>query len=133
MTSTQSRIIAGLAVHWETFPSGSEGVIPRDADSRGFGLWVVDDPDALIDSMTQEDFDTSDERMPYFGMIWPSAESLAAVVLAGPRLDGHRVLDLGCGLGLCGFAALHRGADVTFFDWEPRAVEIVSASLEERT
>ena len=40
------------------------------------------------------------------------------------------MLDLGCGLGACGFAAARRGARVTFFDWEPRAIEIVAASAE---
>src|ERR671923_249858 len=53
-------------------------------------------------------------------------------VLAGPRLDGLNVLDLGWGLGACGFAAACQGARVTFFDWEPRALEIVAASAREQ-
>lgn len=95
-----------------------------------FGLWVLHDPDATIDALTQEEFDQNDERMPYFGLVWPSAEALVAAVLSGPRLDGQHVLDLGCGLGLCGFAAARQGARVTFFDWEPRALEIVAASAQ---
>jgi predicted nicotinamide N-methyase len=122
-------MIAGLPVHWETFPAAPDCLAPGD-EARFVGLWVVDDPDALIEQTTQEEFDGTDERMPYFGMIWPSAESLAAGILAGPRLDGRRVLDLGCGLGLCGLAARQRGARVTFFDWEPRALEIVAASIQ---
>jgi predicted nicotinamide N-methyase len=42
------------------------------------------------------------------------------------------VLDLGCGLGPCGFAAARQGAQVTFLDWEPRALEIVQASAAEQ-
>jgi len=78
--------------------------------------------------MTQDEFERTDERMPYFSAIWASAESLVAHILHGPPLDGRRVLDLGCGLGPCGFAAAARGARVTFFDWEPRALDLVQTS-----
>jgi 2-polyprenyl-3-methyl-5-hydroxy-6-metoxy-1,4-benzoquinol methylase len=111
--------VGGLRLTWRE--------LGDDADTR-FGLWVLDDPDTMLDSLTQEEFERTDERMPYFAMVWPSADSLVARVLAGPRLNGQHVLDLGCGLGACGFAAARRGAHVTFFDWEPRAIEIVKAS-----
>jgi len=113
-------IIAGLRLSWQQ--------LGDDDPDTAIGLWVLDEPDAMLDSLTQEEFDRTDERMPYFAMIWPSADSLVAAVLAGPRLDGLSVLDLGCGLGPCGFAAVRQGARVTFFDWEPRALEIVAAS-----
>jgi 2-polyprenyl-3-methyl-5-hydroxy-6-metoxy-1,4-benzoquinol methylase len=132
--------IAGLRVVWRDFPMPD----PQPAGSVAgvaFGLWTVNDPDGLLDHMTQEEFERSDERMPYFGMIWAAGEALVAQVLGGaslgsdPALGGPslslkeaRVLDLGCGLGPCGLAAASRGAHVTFFDWEPRALEIVAAS-----
>ena len=118
--NNDSTVVAGLRLTWRTHP-GPDG-------APAFGLWVLDDPDATIDALTQEEFDRTDERMPYFAMVWASAESLVARVLEGPRLDGRHVLDLGCGLGPCGFAAARMGARVTFFDWEPRALEIVAAS-----
>lgn len=119
MDDNEHTILAGLRLSWRTLGS--------DPDTA-FGLWVLDDPDAMLDSLTQEEFERTDERMPYFAMVWPSADALVERVLAGPRLDGQHVLDLGCGLGPCGFAAARRGARVTFFDWEPRAIEIVQAS-----
>lgn len=119
MSEGERAIVAGLRLSWRE--------LGDDPDTR-LGLWVLDDPDAMIDSLTQEEFERTDERMPYFAMVWPSADALVARVLAGPRLDGQHVLDLGCGLGACGFAAALRGARVTFFDWEPRAIEIVRAS-----
>lgn len=119
--NNERTVVAGLAVKWRTVPG-------PDGDEPAFGLWVLDDPDATLDAMTQEEFDRTDERMPYFAMVWASAESLVARVLEGPRLDGQHVLDLGCGLGPCGFAAARHGARVTFLDWEPRALEIVAAS-----
>jgi 2-polyprenyl-3-methyl-5-hydroxy-6-metoxy-1,4-benzoquinol methylase len=116
-------VVAGFQLIWRVF--SLPGVAEED---RSFGMWVLQDPDAPLDAMTQAEFDSGDERMPYFGTIWASAESLVAHVLTGPRLVGLSVLDLGCGLGPCGFAAARRGARVTFFDWEPRALEIVSLS-----
>ena len=121
MSEDERPVIAGLRLRWQTVPE-------PDGAEAAFGLWVLDDPDATLDAITQEEFDRTDERMPYFAMVWASAESLVAAVLAGPRLDGQHVLDLGCGLGPCGFAAARHGARVTFFDWEPRALEIVAAS-----
>jgi len=90
--------------------------------------WALADPDALLDDLTQEEFDRNDGRMPYWATVWPSALSLADAVLAGPGLAGRRVLDLGCGLGLVGLAALSRGAHVTLLDWEAVAVELARAS-----
>ena len=125
MSEDERPVIAGLRLTWQTIPG-------RDRAEPSFGLWVLADPDATLDAMTQEEFDRTDERMPYFAMVWASAESLVAAVLAGPRLDGQHVLDLGCGLGACGFAAACQGARVTFFDWEPRALEIVAASARKQ-
>jgi len=119
VTKPERAVVAGLRLTWREL---------GDDPDTSFGLWVLDDPDGMLDSLTQEEFERTDERMPYFAMVWPSADSLVARVLAGPRLDGQHVLDLGCGLGACGFAAARRGARVTFFDWEPRAIEIVKES-----
>ena len=105
-------------------------LVRRDVET-GAGpvpMFVLRDPDALLDTLTQEEFDRTDGRMPYWGTIWPSALALAERVLRGPSLAGRRVLDLGCGLGLVGLAALERGAHVTFFDWEPEAVRLALAS-----
>jgi 2-polyprenyl-3-methyl-5-hydroxy-6-metoxy-1,4-benzoquinol methylase len=134
----ESITIAGLTLDWIVLSGAaslgdaaqrpSASFRDRITQPRALGLWAPRDPDLLLDQMTQDDFDSSDERMPYFGTIWPSAESLVPWILAGPALDGLRVLDLGCGLGPCGFAAAQRGAAVTFFDWEARAIEIVQAS-----
>lgn len=124
----QAVVIAGLRVRWREIMA--PGALGADGATPAFGLWVLHDPDATIDALTQEEFDRNDERMPYFGLVWPSAEALVETILNGPRLDGQHVLDLGCGLGLCGFAAARQGARVTFFDWEPRALEIVAASAQ---
>ena len=90
--------------------------------------WALADPDALLDDLTQAEFDRNDGRMPYWATVWPAALSLADAVLRGPGLAGQRVLDLGCGLGLVGLAALSRGAHVTLLDWEAEAVSLALSS-----
>lgn len=119
-----SHFIAGLKVVWR------EVRMPGQSDEGrvAFGLWVIEDPDTVLDLISQEEYEQTDERMPYFAMIWASAESLTVRILAGPSLTGLHVLDLGCGLGICGLAAAARGAQVTGFDWETRAVEIANES-----
>jgi 16S rRNA (guanine1207-N2)-methyltransferase len=54
----------------------------------------------------------------------------AASLIKGMRLAaGARVLDLGCGTGLVGLAALRRGVDVTLSDVSARAVASTCATL----
>jgi 2-polyprenyl-3-methyl-5-hydroxy-6-metoxy-1,4-benzoquinol methylase len=126
-------VSTGLSLRWQAIRAPRRDGAPSDDGERPFGLWVPDcDLDTLVDQLTQQQFERDDERMPYFGVVWPSAEALATRVLAGPPLDGAHALDLGCGLGACGLAAARRGARVTFFDWEPRALEIVAASAREQ-
>jgi predicted nicotinamide N-methyase len=120
-------IVAGLRLRWQELTALPVSPEAKQADRR-IGLWVPDDPDALIEQTNQQDTDEWDTPMPYFALIWPAGEALARHLLAGPRLDGRRTLDLGCGLGACGLAAARRGARVTFFDWEERAIQIVAAS-----
>ncbi len=119
----QVKTIAGLALRWREFGT---------APARTFGLWVVVDPDVLLEQITEEEYNATDERMPYFGSIWPAAESLIAKLLDGPELRGVEVLDLGCGLGAVGFAAAACGARVTFMDWEPRALTIAAQSARDQ-
>src|SRR5690242_19789373 len=99
MMDPRRRRIAGLAVRWRTIRAPRGGEDHADDGVRAFGLWVVDRAlDAIVAEVTQEEFERHDERLPYFAAIWPAAESLAVHLLTGPRLDGRRVLDLGCGL-----------------------------------
>ncbi len=54
----------------------------------------------------------------------------AASLIAGMRIaPGARVLDLGCGTGLVGLAALRRGAQVTAVDVSARAVAATRRTL----
>jgi 16S rRNA (guanine1207-N2)-methyltransferase len=54
----------------------------------------------------------------------------AAALVAGMQVTaGRRVLDLGCGTGLAGLAALRRGAEVTLVDVSARAAASTQRTL----
>ena len=82
---------------------------------------VPSDFDALLDAAAQQTPNDVD-AIPYYANLWPSALALAHV-LWGRRdtLPGHRVLELGCGLGLPSITAARLGAAVTASDFHPDA------------
>lgn len=59
---------------------------------------------------------------PYWVQVWPASVALARLLGRFGRLEGTRVLDLGCGLGIPGIAAARMGASVTFADREQDAL-----------
>ena len=77
-------------------------------------------PDALID----ESAFARDEFLPYWAELWPAATALADALPT--RLDGVRVVELGCGLGVPALVAAARGAVVTATDWSSDAVELLA-------
>ena len=50
--------------------------------------------------------------------------------MAGRELDGLRVLELGCGLGLPSLTAALRGGDVLATDWAEDAIELLRRNAE---
>lgn len=61
-----------------------------------------------------------DDLSPMFGVMWGAARVLAEWVdRVGPRLQGARVLELGCGLALPSLVAARHGADVVATDQHP--------------
>ena len=75
----------------------------------------------LWDAMT--DFDTDDERLPYWAELWPSSLVLARWLYAhAAQLHGMRCLDIGCGIGLTALIGQWLGARVIALDYEPQAL-----------
>ena len=75
----------------------------------------------------------SDEYAPYWAQLWPSARMLAKVVVredwsAFP--EPVRALEVGCGLGLAGIAALARGLHVTFSDIDETALTFAARNAQ---
>ena len=80
--------------------------------------------DALIDEV---DFE-SDERLPYWAELWPSAIALARH-LSREDLSGRRAIELGCGVGLPSVVALARGAQVLATDHYEAALDFTAHNV----
>jgi predicted nicotinamide N-methyase len=100
-----------------------DGLAAEDVElADGLRLKILRPPsaDALIDEAA---FD-AEEFLPYWAELWPSGLALARHV-ATLELEGRRVLELGCGLGLPSLAAALRGAHVLATDWAEDAVALL--------
>lgn len=74
----------------------------------------------------------SSATWPLFGQLWPAGEVLAQT-LSGMPVQGLRILELGCGLGLTSLLLQRHGADITASDYHPLAGEFLlrNAALNE--
>jgi len=66
---------------------------------------------------------------PYWAVLWRSGVALARE-LDGARLDGLRVVELGCGLGVPSISAARAGASVLATDNCPEALELVARNAD---
>jgi predicted nicotinamide N-methyase len=92
---------------------------------HAFRLHTPTNPDALLAHLEEPTAATQPHLAdPYWAKLWPAAPLLAAAIVRQPPRRGTRVLELGCGSGLVGIAALASGLNVTFSDYVPFAVEL---------
>jgi predicted nicotinamide N-methyase len=96
---------------------GREFLIDRPADSDR----LLDHP-ALAEAMARDD------NMPYWADLWPAARMLAKWIVKQRWPAGLHALEVGCGLGLVGVAALSVGVRVTFSDYDATAVRFAAAN-----
>jgi predicted nicotinamide N-methyase len=105
---------------------GQEKVI---VEKRTFLIERPLDSDRLLDDPAIHEANVRDDYMPYWCDIWPASRMMAKAILREPwerfpLQNGKKVeaLELGCGLGLAGMAALARGLRVTFTDYDLAAL-----------
>lgn len=89
--------------------------------------------DLLFDHPAVRAAYAADSYIPYWSELWPAARMLAKAILREPwdeypkPSDGKlEALEVGCGLGLAGIAALKRGLRVTFSDIDQLAVRFAT-------
>jgi predicted nicotinamide N-methyase len=97
-------------------------------DGRPFLLRRPDRSDHLLDDPEVKAAFLADEYMPYWADLWPAGRMLAKAVLREPWPAGLTALEVGCGLGLPGLAALARGLRVVFSDYDRTALRFAAAN-----
>lgn len=100
-----------------------EQVIVED---RTFLIARPSESDRLLDHPSVRSAFAADEYMPYWTDLWPAARMLAKAILRESWPPQLRALELGCGLGLPGVAALARGLHVTFSDYDATALRFAA-------
>lgn len=110
-------------------PPDALGPIVREKvviHGRTFVIARPDESDKLINHPVVQAAFEADEYLPYWTDLWPAARMLAKVVLQEPLTPGTEALEIGCGLGLPGIAALARGLQVTFSDCDATALKFAA-------
>lgn len=70
----------------------------------------------------------SSAAWPLFGVIWPSEEVLAHLML-DYQIKGKRVLEVGCGIALASLVLNQRAADITATDHHPGAGDFLDYNV----
>lgn len=109
----------GFAWHWEdTLIAG-----------RMRPLAVASDPDGmLLDACRRQDEGEQGVIDPFWATTWRAASGLDRY-LDRVEINGQRVLEVGCGTGHAGIAAILRGANVTMTDGVDDPLHLVRLSL----
>jgi len=98
-------------------------------DDRTFVIDRPSDSDKLLNHPAIHAAFAADEYLPYWADLWPAARMLAKAILREPwtdhaaRFDALTALEIGCGLGLPGIAAMAAGLRVTFSDYDATALK----------
>ena len=95
-------------------------------EGRSFKLSRPADSDKLLDDPAVRAAFAADEYMPYWTDLWPAARMLAKAILRQSWPSGLEALEIGCGLGLPGIAALARGLRVIFSDYDVTALRFAA-------
>jgi predicted nicotinamide N-methyase len=88
------------------------------------------DSDRILDHPTIRSAFDKDEYMPYWADLWPAARMLARAILRSEWPAGLTAIEVGCGLGLAGIAALAKGMRVIFSDCDRTATRFAAMNAK---
>ncbi len=97
-------------------------------------LTIPADPDELLQQVEIDSANRDGQPFdPYWGHLWPAAKKMAQLVSRIDQAPGTPVLELGCGSGLIGIAALAAGMEVTFSDNQPDALQLAAFNARQNS
>lgn len=105
----------GYLVETATYRIGAEDYHIRALSDRQ-QFW---DPDGRA-----ERAGISSAAWPIFGVVWPAGIALAQE-MSRFVFAGMKILEVGCGIGLCSLVLRRRGADITASDYHPLAEDFL--------
>ncbi len=80
--------------------------------------------DQLLEFAIENETSGASDSDPYWGSLWETSPKTAAMILHHQWPTRLKMLELGCGIGVTGIAALFAGHDVTFSDHATAAVRL---------
>jgi predicted nicotinamide N-methyase len=90
----------------------------------------------LKDTQQFEDVDNAAEKLginstvwPLFGVLWPAGEILAKLMVT-KKIEGLRILEMGCGVGLPSLVLNSRDADISSSDQHPLSETFLSENTK---
>ncbi|KMT63890.1 class I SAM-dependent methyltransferase [Catenovulum maritimum] len=81
------------------------------------------------DEHVAENLGISSANWPFFGIIWPSGHVLAQT-MTDFKIEGKRILEIGCGLGLASLVLNNRHADISATDYHPEVESFLDKNAE---
>jgi predicted nicotinamide N-methyase len=119
--------------HLPETPWEALGELQRETvivDERTFLIDRPKESDRLLDHPAIRSAFSADEYMPYWAELWPASRMLARAILRTEWPAGHTALEIGCGLGLPGVAALAKGLRVVFSDCDLTAMRFAGMNAK---
>jgi predicted nicotinamide N-methyase len=86
------------------------------------------DPEEMLQQALAGEAAGAADWDPYWGLLWAAAPKTAELLLRESWSSPLMCLEIGCGVGLAGIAALMAGLHVTFSDHAPEAVLMAQAN-----
>lgn len=86
------------------------------------------DPEEMLQQALKGEAAGASDWDPYWGLIWSAAPKTAELLLRESWSCPLKCMEIGCGVGLAGIAALMAGLSVSFADHAPEAVTMAQAN-----
>jgi predicted nicotinamide N-methyase len=114
------KVISMLRFRYQTFEFGNTDIHVRTLRDRQ----EYSDPEHIA-----AELGISSANWALFGIIWASGEILANL-MSDHDIEGKKILEIGCGIGLASLVLNSRSADITSTDYHPEAEKFLADNVK---